>query len=71
MRIDAQDMGKRVEEWWSDDDYEFWVDVPAKALRKLVFALMREKYTNQSDAVDQFDEFCKHEDIEHEWQSWV
>jgi len=71
LRIGAQDMGKSVEEWWGDDDYEFWVDVPAKELPKLVFALLREKYTNRSGAVDEFDAFCDRENIEHEWQSWV
>src|SRR5579863_7521895 len=54
IRIDAQDMGKRVEEIWGDSDYEFWVDVPASALRKLVFALLREKYAGRAGAVDEF-----------------
>ena len=44
VRLDAQDMGAQVEEVWGDCDYEFWVDVPATALRKLAFALLREKY---------------------------
>jgi len=34
-------------------------------------ALLREKYTNRSGAVDEFDAFCDRENIEHEWQSWV
>jgi hypothetical protein len=71
VRLDAQDMGKRVEEVWDDSDYEFWVDVPAAALRKLVFALLREKYAGRSGAVDEFDAFCKQADIEHEWDSWA
>jgi hypothetical protein len=32
VRLDAQDMGKVVEEVWGDDDYEFWVDVPSYSL---------------------------------------
>ena len=71
LRLDAQDMGKFVEETWGDSDYEFWVDVPASALPKLVFALLREKYSARSGAVDEFREFCKKEGIEHEWDSWV
>ncbi len=71
VRFDAQDMGKQVEEVWGDSDYEFWVDVPATALRKLVFALLREKYAGRARAVDEFTAFCKREEIEHKWDSWV
>jgi hypothetical protein len=71
VRLDAQDMGKVVEEVWGDDDYEFWVDVPATALRKLVYALIREKYLGRSGSVDEFRAFCIENEIEHEWDSWV
>jgi hypothetical protein len=43
VRLDAQDMGTLLEEVWGDSDYEFGVDVPATALRKLTFCLLREK----------------------------
>jgi hypothetical protein len=71
IRLDAQDMGKLVEEVWGDDDYEFWVDVPATALHKLVFALIREKYSGRSGSVDEFRAFCTKEGIEHKWDSWT
>jgi hypothetical protein len=54
VRLDAHDMGRAVEEVWGGGDYEFWVDVPAPALRKLVFALLSEKYVGRSGAVDEF-----------------
>ncbi len=65
VRLDAQDMGKLVEEVWGDTDYEFCVDVPATALRKLAFILLRERYAGRSGAVDEFRAFCKREGIEH------
>jgi hypothetical protein len=71
VKLDAQDMGTTVEEVWGDDDYEFWVDVPAAALHKLLFTLLREKYSGRSDAVDGFHAFCKKEGIEHRWSSWI
>ena len=71
IRLDAQDMGKLVEEAWRDDDYEFWVDVPATALHKLVFALIREKYSGRSGSVDEFRAFCTKEGIEHKWDCWT
>src|SRR5271167_2902752 len=57
--LDAQDMGKTVKEIWGDDDYEFWVDVPATALRKLVFALLRDRYADRPGAVDEFNSSVK------------
>jgi hypothetical protein len=54
IRLDAQDMGEYVEQVWGDDDYEFWVDVPSTAIRKLVFALLRDRYIGRRDAVDEF-----------------
>jgi hypothetical protein len=69
--LDAQDMGKSVEEIWGDTDYEFWVDVPATAIRKLVFALLRDRYAGRSGAVDEFNKFCKTEGIDHEWGNWA
>ena len=70
VKLYAQDMGVDVKEIWGDDEYEFWVDVPAKELHKLVFALLREKYSGRSQAVTEFKEFCGNEAIKHEFQSW-
>jgi hypothetical protein len=71
LRLQASDMGPTVKRIWNDDDYEFWVDVPPKALRKLLAALLREKHLGRSDAVDEFRTFCEKETIEHKWQSWT
>ena len=71
VRLDAQDMGKLIQQTWSDDDYEFWVDVPARAICKLTFALLRERYAGRGGAVDEFRAFCEKEGIEHKWDSWA
>ena len=71
IRLDAQDIGKSAKEIWGDDEYEFWVDVPGTALPKLVFALIREKYSGRSGAVDEFRAFCEKEGIENHWDSWA
>ena len=46
------------------EDYEYHVNVPAAAVPKLVFALLREKYLGRSDAVQEFREFCEKEGID-------
>ncbi len=71
IRLQAQDMGKLVEEIWGDSDYEFWVHVPPAEIRKLAFALLRQKYAGREGAVDEFRSFCKREAIEHEWGSYA
>jgi hypothetical protein len=69
--METQDIGEQVERIWGDSDYEFWIDVPAGALTKLVFALLRDRYAGQGRAVDEFRDFCKKEQIDHKWTSWV
>jgi hypothetical protein len=71
VRIDAQDMGKNVEETWGDSDYEFWVDVPEAELQKLLFALLKAKYVGRVGAVDEFQKFCQGNSIGNEWGSWA
>jgi hypothetical protein len=71
VRIDAQDMGKTVEEIWGDSDYEFWVDVPEVEIQKLLFALLKEKYAGRPGAVDEFKDFCQANGIENKWDSWA
>jgi len=71
LRLDCQDMGETVKRLRGDDDYEFWVDVPAGELRKLAFVLLRKKYAGRAGAVDEFREFCKETGVDHEWASWT
>ena len=71
IRMDAQDIGPAVGEFWGEDEYEFWVRVAPAALPKLVFELLREKFAGQTGAVDAFRDWCKAHGIEHEFGSWV
>lgn len=71
VNLETQDMGTLVKEIWGDSDYEFWIDVPATALPKLAFALLREKYAGRDKAVDEFRVFCKRENIEHTGGSYA
>ena len=71
IKIDCQDMGEVVQKVWGDSDYEFWVDVPSSETRKLLFALLREKFIAKDKAVDDFKDFCLKNKIAHKWESWV
>ena len=71
IKLEAQDMGPKVEEIWGDSDYEFWVHVPREAVGALAFELLREKFAGQLGAVDALREFCKVHGIEHEFGNWA
>ena len=71
IKMDAQDMGPTVTQFWGDEDYEFWVRVPPGSLPKLAFELLREKFSGQLGAVDAFRDWCTAHGIQHEFDSWV
>ncbi|HEY6632651.1 MAG TPA: hypothetical protein VIZ90_14445 [Rhizobiaceae bacterium] len=71
VRMFAHDMGPKVEACWGDFDHEFWVELPTEALAHLAFALLRDKYSNEEDAVGNFLEFCAANGIEHNVHSWA
>ena len=70
IRLDAHDMGPNVERVWDHEDYEFSVQVPASAVGKLAFELLRDKFSGNLSAVDEFRSFCAERGILHEFYSW-
>jgi hypothetical protein len=66
-RLSHHDLRPSRKESSDDEDHEYHVNVPAAAIPKLVFALLREKYLGRSDAVQEFREFCEKEGIELWW----
>ncbi len=72
LKLETQDLNSDRTGIWDDgDEYEFWVSVPAAALPKLAFELLREKFAGQLDAVDAFRDWCKAHGIEHQFDNWV
>jgi hypothetical protein len=71
LRMLAHDMGKLVQEVWGEDEYEYWVDVPAAAVQELAFVLLRAAFSGRERAVDEFRAFCEEEKIEHTFANWV
>ena len=58
ISIQAQDIGKAVEEAFGDSDYERWYTVPAAEKDKLLIALMKARFGERMKAVDEFRAFC-------------
>jgi hypothetical protein len=53
------DSGDGVKQFWGDEDYDFWVDVPSSEIGKLLLLLLKEKYNGNIEAVDEFKAFCE------------
>jgi hypothetical protein len=58
LQIDAQDMGKLVQEVWGDSDYEFWCRIPPEVMGRLAYALLKKHYAGRERAVDEVRELC-------------
>lgn len=67
IHLFAMDASKKGGDFWGDDNEELCIDVPVTELHKLVFALIREKYSGRADAVDEFSGFCAREAIEYKF----
>ena len=70
IRMDTHDMGPTVERVWDHEDYEFSVEVPAFAVGRLAFALLREKFVGNLFGVSDFRNFCQEHGIVHTFESW-
>jgi hypothetical protein len=70
ISIDGQDMGPLVERTWQHDDYEYSVFVPAAAVPKLAFELLKEKFTGNLSAEVDLLKFCREHSVPAEFCSW-
>jgi hypothetical protein len=71
LRLEGDDVGQRVQEIWGDSDYEYWVDVPASEIGRLVLLLLKEKYDGDTEAVSKFRTFCESNGIAHSFFNWM
>ena len=71
IRMDGGDWGPTAESFWGSDEYEFWVIIPTEAVGKLAFALLRDRFSGRTDAVDELREYCKERGITHNFDNWV
>jgi hypothetical protein len=69
--LEGQDMGPAVEAVWGDTDYEYWVRVAPPSLPKLAFELLREKFAGRLDAVTAFRDWCRANNVEHEFGNYA
>ena len=71
VRFEGQDIGDSVKEILGDDDYEYWVDVPASETGRVLLLLLKEKYNGNIQAVTDFRSFCESNGIPHQFSTWT
>jgi hypothetical protein len=69
MRLHAYDIAPQTPTADGREQYELWVTVPQAAVPGLAFALMRERYEGRLQAVTEFRDFCKSNEIVNEFNA--
>ena len=74
--LEGQDLGPRVEEYWGDSDYEYWVVVPKAYKDTVLLWLLKERFAEgtppaafKSDS--EFSEWLKAKGIPYEFSSYA
>ncbi len=70
IRLHAYDRGATAKLTFDRDEYEFWVTVPAEAVARLAFELLRDRFTGRLQAVTEFRDFCKAREITNIFDTW-
>ena len=65
--LEGQDVGKAVEEYWGDSDYEYVVNVKAEFKDSVLLYLIKERFTTSKDFMDWLDD----KRIPKEFSSWA
>lgn len=71
IRLYASDVGPTAERFWGSDEYEFWVTITAESVTDLAFALLKQRFSGRSGAVDELREFCEQNGIKHAFDQWT
>ena len=71
LDLSARDKGPAVREFWGDEDYEFGIRIAPADLPAFAFALVREHYRGDLDAVARLRALAEAEGIETNFWSWV
>lgn len=69
LRLHAYDMGPKSPTADGREQNEFWVTVPPDEVGKLAFVLMKERFAGRLQAVTEFRDFCKGNEVVNEFKT--
>jgi len=71
LKIDGQDMGPLVEQFFGDDDFEYYLTIPKKELENFTLEVLKKTF-NQTKPLSFYDlkDMCKDAGIKHHYDWW-
>lgn len=63
LLLSGQELGKSVREYWSDDDYEYWLLVSKEHMDRLLLAMIKRLYAGNTNAVSELGQWLRENDI--------
>jgi hypothetical protein len=69
VRLHTYDMAAKPATADGREQNEFWVTVPPREVAKLAFILMKERFAGRLQAVTEFRDFCKGNEIVNEFKT--
>jgi hypothetical protein len=69
VRLHTYDMGAKSPTADGREQNEFWVTVPPDEVAKLAFVLMKERFAGRLQAVTEFRDYCKGNEIVNEFKT--
>jgi hypothetical protein len=71
LELAGWDFGAAAQSFWGDDDYEYWLTVPAEEKDRVLLALLEHVYGGQADAVSRFKDLLDRKRIRNTFVNWV
>ena len=71
LKIDGQDMGPLVEQFFGDDDFEYYLTIPKEELKNFTLEVLKKTF-NQTKPLGFYDlkDMCKDAGIKHCYDWW-
>ena len=67
LRLHTYDVGAATPSADGREQYELWVTIPPREIGKLAFLLLKEKFAGRLQAVTEFRDFCKGNEVVNEF----
>jgi hypothetical protein len=68
--VEGQDIGEGPRQFFDDDDYEYWVIVPAAEKDGLLLELMKAVFRGNGTVTSSFMAWMKERGIGYEFETW-
>ena len=71
LKIDGQDMGPTVEQFFGDSDFEYYLTIPKSEVQKFTLEVLKKTF-NQEKQLGFYDlrDICEENGIKHHYNWW-